>query len=101
MKRLVLIATLLPALAVAQSNMPAPASRGQLLYDTHCVACHNEQVHWRDRKQATDWPTLLAEVRRWQVAGRLPWSDADIEQVARHLNETIYRYDAPRATAMR
>jgi hypothetical protein len=58
-------------------------------------------VHWRERKLVTDWASLVSEVRRWQVAGRLQWSDADIDQVARHLNETIYRYEAPRATAMR
>jgi mono/diheme cytochrome c family protein len=102
LKRLVVvIAMLLPALAAAQSNAPPPASRGQLLYDTHCIACHNEQVHWRDRKLVKDWPTLVAEVRRWQEAARLGWKEPDIDQVSRYLNETIYKYEAPRATAMR
>jgi two-component SAPR family response regulator len=101
LRLLLVTAALLPALAVAQSNAPEPASRGQLLYDTHCIACHNEQVHWRERKLATDWPSLVNEVRRWQVAGRLQWSEADVEQVARHLNETIYRYATPlRAAAI-
>ena len=68
---------------------PVPG-RGELLYTTHCIACHTEQVHWRDRKAASDWRRLKAEVRRWQAAARLRWSEADIVAVARYLNETIY-----------
>jgi hypothetical protein len=99
---LLVIASLWPALALAQSNVPPPASRGQLLYDTHCIACHDKEVHWRERKLVTDWASLVAEVKRWQAAGRLQWSESDVDQVARHLNETIYRYETPsRATAMR
>ncbi len=75
-----------PALAQA-STVPG---RGELLYDTHCRACHTEQVHWRDKRAATDWPGLKEEVRRWQAADRLGWSEADVVAVARYLNETVY-----------
>ena len=70
-------------------------SRGELLYNTHCVACHNTQVHWREGKLVSDWPSLLAQVRRWQAADRLRWSDEDIEGVARYLNDTVYRLPPP------
>jgi mono/diheme cytochrome c family protein len=71
--------------------LPDP-SRGQLLYDAHCVACHDTQVHWRDGRTATDWRSLKAQVRSWQARARLDWSEADIVQVARYLNERIYRF---------
>jgi mono/diheme cytochrome c family protein len=74
--------------ALAQAG-PVPG-RGELLYDTHCRGCHTEQVHWRDKRAAEDWPGLKEEVRRWQAAARLGWSEADIVAVARHLNESIY-----------
>lgn len=74
--------------AAAQAT-PEPG-RGELLYATHCIACHTEQLHWRDRKAASSWPRLKEEVRRWQAAARLGWSEADIVDVARHLNETVY-----------
>jgi mono/diheme cytochrome c family protein len=64
--------------------------RGELLYDTHCRACHTEQVHWRDKRAAKDWSGLKEEVWRWQAAAGLRWSEDDIAAVARHLNETIY-----------
>ncbi|MDO9073056.1 MAG: cytochrome C [Rubrivivax sp.] len=88
----------LPLLAVCCSVGLSAAwaqSRGELLYGTHCLACHNTEMHWRDKKQVTDWPSLRAQVRRWQAADQLAWSDDDIEQVARHLNELFYRLPLP------
>lgn len=70
-------------------------TRGELLYTTHCLACHTSQMHWRDNKQAVDWPSLRQQVRLWQASAQLNWNDDDIEQVARHLNETFYRYPPP------
>ena len=84
-------ALLVGAAAHAQASGPWPA-RGELLYNTHCHTCHTEQLHWRDKKLAHNWDTLKAQVARWQAAAKLEWSDADIVEVSRYLNETIYRY---------
>jgi len=91
-RKLLLAPMFVAACATASAqNAPTP-SRGQLLYSTHCIACHNTQIHWSDRRLATDWETLKAQVRQWQARAQLNWSDADIVEVARHLNETIYRF---------
>ncbi|HRD97042.1 MAG TPA: cytochrome C [Rubrivivax sp.] len=74
-------------------------SRGELLYNTHCVACHRTQIHWRDKRQVVDWPSLRAQVRLWQATELLAWDEADIESVARYLNDTYYRYPLPTAPA--
>ena len=75
---------------------PAQAElRGELLYATHCIACHTTQVHWRDQRIATDWTRLNAEVRRWQGTAARNWSEAEIVEVARYLNESIYRFSQP------
>lgn len=90
-----LLATLVMA---ASAQAPAPPatppvpSRGELLYANHCIACHNQQMHWRDRRLAADWPTLLAQVALWQERGALGWSGEDIHAVALYLNDTVYRY---------
>lgn len=84
----------LPAGAAA----PAP-SRGELLYATHCIGCHNEQIHWRARKLARDWPSLRGEVDRWQRQAQLRWSEADIEEVTRYLGEAVYEFPSPRPRA--
>jgi len=84
------LAVALPLFAQSPSQ-PAP-SRGKLLYETHCIACHDTQVHWRDRKLATDWARLSEQVRRWQVNSGLQWTDDDRDEVVRYLNATIYRF---------
>lgn len=88
--------TLLAASVLAGTLALAPPaqaeSRGELLYSTHCIACHTTQMHWRDNKQATDWNSLETQVRRWQAANTLQWSEADIRDVTRYLNETFYRF---------
>jgi mono/diheme cytochrome c family protein len=83
---------------LAQTPVRPVSSRGALLYETHCVSCHTTQVHWRDRRLATDWTTLSAQVRRWQSNAGLRWTDEEIEEVVRYLNATIYRFpdEAPR-----
>jgi mono/diheme cytochrome c family protein len=81
---------LVAAAAVAQpATVP---SRGELLYATHCIECHSSQMHWRDQRRARDWDSLKAQVRRWQGNAGLGWSEADVVQVARYLNDAIYRY---------
>lgn len=67
-------------------------SRGELLYTTHCVACHTQQMHWRDRKAAQDWDGLRKQVERWQATAQLGWTEADVIDVARYLNEAFYRF---------
>lgn len=82
-------------LADADTQAGRDATRGELLYSTHCIACHSAQVHWREKKLATDWATLRSEVRRWQGIAGLSWSDDDIAQVARYLNSLYYHYPTP------
>jgi len=73
----------------------AAASRGELLYSTHCIACHTEKLHWRDQRQASDWASLKAQVRQWQANAMLGWTEDDVLAVTRHLNDTIYHYMLP------
>ncbi|MEY2690036.1 MAG: hypothetical protein RL375_4236 [Pseudomonadota bacterium] len=81
-----LVAALLVSSALAQS-------RGELLYGSHCISCHTQQMHWRDNRTATDWPTLQVQVRRWQSEASLAWGEGDIVEVARFLNESIYCFE--------
>lgn len=77
---------------VAYSQTTPTQSRGDLLYSTHCVACHTTEIHWRNDKQAIDWDSLKFQVKRWQGNAGLAWNEADITEVSRYLNETIYHY---------
>ncbi len=68
---------------------------GRLLYETHCVACHSEEVHWRDKRQAKDWNSLLIQVERWQASMHLLWRQDEIFAVAHYLNAQHYGYPEP------
>jgi tetratricopeptide (TPR) repeat protein len=87
--------------AIASAELRVAAgepSRGELLYETNCVSCHSKEIHWRDRRLVTDWVSLTAQTRRWQSNAGLRWSDEDVEEVARYLNATIYRFPVEKQT---
>jgi mono/diheme cytochrome c family protein len=71
------------------------ARNGELLYSTYCVSCHTEQVHWRDKTVAVDWASLQVEVRRWQQATRVQWTDIEIADVSQYLNALHYHFATP------
>ena len=91
--RKLVLAALAAGISIALAQ-PAP-ERGQLLYSNHCIECHNTQIHWRELKQVRDWDSLRAQVQRWQQIARLGWDEVDVDEVARYLNRTIYRFAQP------
>ena len=82
-------------------HMPAYASerqneaRGELLYTTHCTACHTSQVHWREQKLATDCGSLVTQLRCWHSISGLNWSENEIADKAN--NTTFASTSACRA----
>lgn len=80
--------------AVHASNVRV--DRGELLYETHCLACHTEQMHWREQRLVTDLESLAMQVQRWQTVTRAGWNSEDIEAVVRYLNNVYYRFPPAR-----
>lgn len=76
--------------------LPAQAQdlqRGKLLYETHCVGCHSERVHHRDRAKSRvqSIADLRDEVvRRARLTGR-PFALEDLEDMVEYLNQSHYR----------
>ena len=93
--RFIVFVVLAGSSAFSHSQVAPAQTRGELLYTTHCVTCHTTQMHWRNDRQAVDWVSLKVQVRRWQGNAGLQWGEADITEVSRYLNETIYRYPTP------
>jgi len=88
---LVPAAMVLAGLAAHAQTTPVPG-RGELLYTTHCIACHTSQMHWRNNRRAHDWESLKAQVRQWRDNTGLQWDEADVSEVAGYLNTTVYHY---------
>ncbi len=64
----------------ARAQLSNGEQRGELLYAPHCRARHHYEVHWRRQKLATDWGSLLTQVRRWQASVGLGWSEEEIAE---------------------
>jgi mono/diheme cytochrome c family protein len=77
-------------LAYAQQN--PIETRGELLYSTNCAACHTSEIHWREKRLATDMDSLKFQVRRWQASIGLDWTEDEIADVASYLNAAYYGF---------
>ncbi|MFI3199470.1 MAG: hypothetical protein QX196_14240 [Methylococcaceae bacterium] len=76
----------------AENGLTNDTYRGAMLYENHCLQCHTQQIHWREKKSVTDWKSLITEVDRWQNISGLEWRKSDTEAVSRHLNDLFYHY---------
>jgi cytochrome c1 len=69
-----------------------PKSRGQLLYENHCLSCHESMVHIRQRSKAATFEDVQYWVGRWSQELDLGWASEEIEAVAEYLNGEFYHY---------
>lgn len=74
---------------------PLDVQRGQLLYETHCIACHTTQAHWRDNSVVGAWSDVLAQVDRWQKTSGQQWGPSEVGDVAAYLNAVYYKMPCP------
>ena len=80
----------------AEARLPIQdVARGRLLYETHCVACHDREIHWRDHSIVGSWSDLVVQVDRWQTNAGQHWQPSEIGDVAAYLNVRYYRLPCP------
>lgn len=89
-----------PAESVPQEKPPAAApnitpARGQMLYDNHCIACHESTAHIRRDRRANSLKALEGWVIRWSNQQQLNWSAEDISDVVDYLNNHYYKFPPP------
>ena len=72
--------------------LPPARPRGQMLYENHCMSCHESLVHIRAGQQATSLPQLRANVQRWVDYLQLHWGREEVEDVVIHLNDQYYKF---------
>lgn len=53
------------------------------------------QAHWRGLAAARDWESLRVQVRRWHEAAASGAGPAHCEEVARNLNQAVFRLAVP------
>jgi mono/diheme cytochrome c family protein len=80
----------LPARTAATASA-RDASRGALLYDTHCIACHREGLHDRKNSKVSTYADLRFQVERWTAQLGRRFTEADREDLIEYLDATHYR----------
>lgn len=76
----------------AKAPQPAP-SRGQQLYENHCMGCHESVDRIRSRPQVKTLSALRETVARWATNAQLPWGREEIEEVTRYLGTRFYGFE--------
>lgn len=80
-------------LAWAGAADPAPAgdpTRGRLLYEDHCIECHESVVHVRSARKVHHPGELYYQIVRWTRTQRLDWGPEEYRDVYGYLDATFY-----------
>lgn len=85
----------LSLLAAAPLVGAADTSRGKALYESRCDKCHDVSVHSRNPRSARTFDHIRAFVARWDRELGAAWTNEEINDVARYLNEKYYKYPCP------
>lgn len=94
---LVLLAFAAFAGPVMPSSAAGDAQRGRVLYEASCLGCHGDSIHGREKLAARDFEAVRGWVRKWSESLKLRWTDADVIDVAVHLNAAYYGFPCPPA----
>lgn len=71
----------------------ADTERGKLLYENHCMSCHESVVHIRENRRARGLGEVYWQTTRWAVTERLEWRYEEVRDVAQYLNNEFYKFD--------
>ena len=81
------------ATAAAESKPEAASaqSRGRMLYENHCLSCHESTVYIRARRKASNYNQLIYWVNQRADWLNLGWTGLEKREVIQYLNE-YYKY---------
>lgn len=67
--------------------------RGRMLYQNHCIACHESTVHIRVGAKAKQYTDIEKFVRRFSKLAGVDWNDSDTTAVVEYLNHKYYKFN--------
>lgn len=83
------------ALALPYAAHAADSGRGRLLYENHCMTCHESVVHIRSDRKARSAGEVTWQISRWATELKLDWRYGEIADVLDYLNTQFYRFEKP------
>ncbi len=76
-----------------QPVLPPALPRGQMLYENHCMVCHESMAHISARQVVKSLPQLRETVLRWADYLKLPWRREEVEDVVIYLDNQYYQFE--------
>ena len=73
---------------------PPVPTRGQMLYENHCMACHESVVFIRDKQRIQSLKALRGKVSHWASYLHVGWGKDEVEEVVSHLNSQYYKFES-------
>jgi len=73
---------------------PPLPTRGQMLYENHCMSCHESVVFIRDNRRIRSLKALRGRVSNWANYLHLHWGKEEVEEVVTHLNNRYYKFES-------
>ena len=74
---------------------PQVPHRSQMLYENHCMSCHESVVYIRGNHPVADrWRNCGGRVAHWANALHLQWEKEEVEEVETHLNVHYYKFES-------
>jgi hypothetical protein len=92
---LVVLALVAAAGVLAYAQMQQWSEADEALAPARSVDYTALQAHWRGLAPARDWESLRAQVRGWHLAAASGGAPAQLEEVARNLNQAVFRFAVP------
>lgn len=78
--------------APLESAQSADLDRGKLLYENHCLECHESQVHIREHRDSSSIADVVYQIDRWQQELHLNWKIEEMNDVLKYLDDQFYRF---------
>ncbi len=75
-----------------QPAAPETMKLGQVLYESHCMSCHESVARVSLRRTLGSLTELRVQVSRRAGEARLQWSGEEVEAVVRYLDGRHYRF---------
>ena len=73
--------------------LPFTPSRGQLLYEHHCLSCHESVLHIRSNRKVSSFAEIQHQVIHWSGVLKLTWKMEEISDVTQYLNSRYYKLE--------
>lgn len=80
------------AIIVSSQSQALEPDRGSMLYENHCLQCHESTVYIREQRKVRSLGNLKKQVNRWANELNLGWRDEETKVVSRYLNQTFYKF---------